>query len=291
MKSNIPVYDIGTISEFRKEEILVSKFGPYSASHHNLHYPHRHNFFHIVLFTEGAGFHTIDFERFPVTPYQIYFMIPGQVHSWDFNGYVDGYVVNFSDTFFQSFLLRPNFLEQFNFFTGSLERSVINIPVEYQNEMIGLFEEILIENDSSQKFNLDLIRILLIKSFILISRFNGEIKEDNSSSYNYTVLKNFQQLLEKHYLRLRMPKDYAEMLYITPHHLNALCQDLLGISTGEVIRNRVILEAKRLLVNLDLSISEVSYQLNFNDNSYFSKFFKKQVGMTPEEFRRKALMK
>jgi AraC-like DNA-binding protein len=55
---------------------------------------------------------------------------------------------------------------------------------------------------------------------------------------------------------------------------------------GDVIRNRVILEAKRLLVNLDLSITEISYRLNFNDNSYFTKFFKKYVGSTPEEFRK-----
>jgi AraC-like DNA-binding protein len=98
-------------------------------------------------------------------------------------------------------------------------------------------------------------------------------------------------LLERHYLKLRWPKEYAALLYITPHHLNAICREFLGVSTGEAIRNRIILEAKRLLVNIDLSISEVSYQLNFNDNSYFTKLFKKQVGSTPEEFRRKVLNK
>ena len=83
--------------------------------------------------------------------------------------------------------------------------------------------------------------------------------------------------------------EYAELLYITPNHLNALCKDHLGIPAGELIRNRIILEAKRLLINQDLSISEISYVLNFNDNSYFTKFFKKQVGVTPEEFRRKTI--
>ena len=84
-----------------------------------------------------------------------------------------------------------------------------------------------------------------------------------------------------------MPKDYASLLYITPNHLNALCKELLGESAGELIRKRIILEAKRLLVIKDYSIAEVAYELNFNDNSYFTKFFKKIEGMTPEDFRKK----
>ena len=83
-----------------------------------------------------------------------------------------------------------------------------------------------------------------------------------------------------------MPKQYAALLYITPNHLNALCNDFLGVSAGVLIRERVILEAKRLLINLDLLISEVAAKLNFDDQSYFIKFFKKHEGLTPEKFRK-----
>jgi len=65
-----------------------------------------------------------------------------------------------------------------------------------------------------------------------------------------------------------------------------LCNDVLGISAGEVIRKRIALEAKRLLVNFNLSIQEVADRLNFADNSYFTKFFKKQEGLSPEQFRK-----
>jgi AraC-like DNA-binding protein len=100
-------------------------------------------------------------------------------------------------------------------------------------------------------------------------------------------LKTFQKLIEKHFTELKLPMEYANLLYITPNHLNALCKEHLGIQAGEVIRNRIILEAKRQLINQQISITEISYSLNFKDNSYFSKFFKKQVGMTPEEFRKR----
>jgi AraC family transcriptional regulator, transcriptional activator of pobA len=62
---------------------------------------------------------------------------------------------------------------------------------------------------------------------------------------------------------------------------------VLGIPAGEVIRNRIILEAKRLLVNNDMTVLEIANYLNFADNSYFSKFFKRLEGVTPEEFRKR----
>mgnify|MGYP001608602554 CR=1 FL=1 len=88
-------------------------------------------------------------------------------------------------------------------------------------------------------------------------------------------------------MHLRLPKQYAELLYITPNHLNALCNDVLGVPAGEVIRNRIILEAKRLLINNDMTVLEIANHLNFADNSYFTKFFKKLEGITPEEFRKR----
>jgi len=103
------------------------------------------------------------------------------------------------------------------------------------------------------------------------------------------LLKNFQKLIEANYIKLKLPKDYANLLYITPNHLNAVCKDLLGMQAGEVIRNRTILEAKRLLTNAQLNITEIAFKLNFSDNSYFTKFFKKFEGITPEEFRKNIL--
>src|SRR3546814_314960 len=105
-------------------------------------------------------------------------------------------------------------------------------------------------------------------------------------SYNDVLLRNLKKRVEKHHTELRLPKDYAALLYITPNHLNAICSDLLGQSAGTVIRDRVILEAKRLLVNPELPIAAIADMLNFKDNSYFTKFFKKYTGGTPETFRK-----
>lgn len=288
-KKDIPVYTIDHLSLFRQSDIQISRFAPYLKIHKNLHLAHKHSFYHLILFTEGGGTHEIDFHRFPVKPFQIYFMIPGQVHSWSFEGHVDGYVVNFSPAFFQSFLIKPDYLEQFSFLTGVVEDSVINIPEEAQTEIKAYFESLVKESELIKPFGFDMVKAILLQMLYAIGRLNYDQHTAKSASYNYKLLRNFQKLIESHYCEMRLPKDYAEQLYITPNHLNAICNDLLGLSAGDVIRNRIMLEAKRQLINLDLSVSEVGYKLNFKDSSYFSKFFRKQAGLSPEEFRKEAL--
>ena len=127
---------------------------------------------------------------------------------------------------------------------------------------------------------------MLLRLLITIERTINTKQTDLLGSYNHTLLKNFQLLIEENYSMLRLPKEYAELLYITPNHLNAVCNDLLGISAGKLIRDRIILEAKRLLINLDLLVSEIADKLNFADQSYFIKFFKNHEGLTPEKFRK-----
>lgn len=265
---------------------MVERFSSYLKQHKDIHSPHRHNFYHMVFFTKGAGFHSIDFNEFSVEPYQIYFMIPGQVHSWNFEGEgdVDGYVVNFTTEFFQSFLLRIDYLESFSFFNGIAEDGVINLTESTKEPVQDLFEDLITESSVDNSLQKDIMKVILLRLFLLLKQQN--LKKEIFHQPSYTLLRNFQKLIEKHYTELRLPKDYADLLFVTPNHLNALCKTVTGMQAGELIRNRILLEAKRLLVNQDMSITEISNELNFNDNSYFTKFFKKQVGITPEEFRR-----
>jgi len=286
MKKAFPVYDICSLADHQHNDLLISRFAPYLQKHQNLSLPHKHTFYHVVLFTQGDGKHSIDFKYFAVKPYQIYFMAPGQVHRWDFEGPVDGYIINFSAEFFQSFLLRPDYLESLPFFTGNVEDEVINLPADIHRRTIDLFEQLITESGQTGRMGMDMIRTLMLQLFILVARQTEYNNQSTAPTYNYTLLQSFRKLTDKNFATLRLPKDYAALLYITPNHLNALCNDMLGISAGEVIRNRVILEAKRLLVNLDLNITEIANKLNFADNSYFTKFFKKYTGYTPEEFRK-----
>lgn len=286
MKKAFPVYDICSLADNQHHDLLISRFAPYLQKHHNLALPHKHSFYHLVLFTRGGGKHAIDFKQFEVKPYQVYFMAPGQVHSWSFEGPVDGYIINFSAEFFQSFLLRPDYLDGFAFFTGDVNEQVIELEAAVQQDISRLFEQLISESAQPSRLNMDMIRALMLQLFITVARQKTEGATLGVPGYNYTLLQSFRKLVDKHFATLRLPKDYAVLLYITPNHLNALCNDILGTSAGELIRDRVVLEAKRLLINHDMNINEIAGKLNFTDNSYFTKFFKKYTGQTPEDFRK-----
>lgn len=294
MKGNkkIPLINICSLQKKEdkdKDDIIIEPFGAYLERHPNLLIPHRHSFYHIVLFTSGKGFHTIDFEQFPVKKGQIYFMIPGQVHSWQFEKDVDGYVLNFSETFISSFLRNDQYTEQFPFLEAIAGNSVIDLSPAVAQEANELLKAILTEDRQKESLFKDLQKLKLLELFILINRNIVKPATELTARNNDLMIRNFRKLVAQHFTTLKLPKEYAALLYITPNHLNALCNDLLGRPAGEVIRDRILLEAKRLLINADMSISEIAWQLNFADNSYFTKFFKKQAGITPEAFRKSIL--
>ena len=287
VKAAIPVYDIVSIDQYAWKDLLIERFGGYLEKYYSdLHTSHRHSFYHLVMFTAGEGSHTIDFEKFAVEPYQVYFMIPGQVHSWHFSAGVDGYIIHFNKVLFTSFLQDSEYLHRFHFFSGNVKDCVCRIPSIHQEKIGALFEGILMLANDSIKKNLDLIRLRLLELFIRIDQFRLNKEPPDIRPQKLIVLRNFQLLVDKNFRTIKLPKEYAQLLNITPNHLNALTHELLGKTAGSVIRERILLEAKRFLTNANMSIAEIAYDLNFQDNSYFNRFFKKYEHITPDEFRK-----
>ncbi|PST82345.1 AraC family transcriptional regulator [Pedobacter yulinensis] len=286
MKVQIPNYDISYFDEYHQEGLLVSRFGSYARKHQHLHKAHRHSFYHLVFFLQAAGSHTIDFVNYPLQDGVMYFMAPGQVHSWSFDGEPEGYIVNFPADYYSRFLQNTAYLEQFGVFDADSGKQVIQVDQPMQQKLSSLFEEMLAESKEPGAFHADLVRILLMEVCIWASRLSGIVSESNPS-YGQRLLKNFRALIDRHFREQKFPHQYASQLYITPNHLNALCNELTGKSAGTLIRERCLLEAKRMLVNADTSISAIAEALAFTDQSYFGRFFKRHEGISPEKFRKK----
>lgn len=276
METAIPIVNQHHLAPVPPSGITVERLSAYLARNNNLVFPHRHDFYQCVLFTNGTGHHVIDFEQFEVSPWQIYFMTPAQIHIWSFRSDMEGYLVNFSPQSIQSALLH----HKFTFFNGRANDAVFTVDANIRRSVQDVFEQ-MIENREDPLFCDAGLQYLL---HLLASRHHAD-PPFTGPSYSVRLLVNFLALLESNYKVMRLPKDFASLLYITPNHLNALCKEHIGLSTGEIIRNRVLLEAKRLLSIRDMNVSEIADELNFRDNSYFSKFFKKIEGLSPEEFR------
>jgi AraC family transcriptional regulator, transcriptional activator of pobA len=131
---------------------------------------------------------------------------------------------------------------------------------------------------------------LLRYFLVLASRIKGSsviATPEHHSSHNSSLFLQFKNLIEEQYTSLKNVSDYAERLSVKPVLLNEISKQLSGITAGEHIRNRVILEAQRYLYNTDLSAKEIAYKLGFEDPHYFSRFFKKYTNQSPSEFSKK----
>lgn len=290
MKERIPTYGICNLLDNAAslQDVVVYDMPDFLRSHQDIIFPHRHSFYQVLYVESGAGKHIIDFETYPVKGDTLYCMAPGQVHTWLFESSIKGCLINFNETFFSSFLLNSRYLSDFPFFSGNSKYGVYHLASDVREAVMPYFEILLKEQGENSLYKNDVMRMTLLQLFLYISRrFALQFKPDSNAT-NYNIFRNFEKLVEQNYLRLKLPKDYAELLFITPNHLNALCKQVAGKSAGEMIRDRVLLEAKRNLVNCNESISQIAYKLNFEDNSYFTKFFKKYAVVTPEEFRKNA---
>lgn len=271
-----------------QSKIIADELAPYSRIHPYLNTAHKHDFYHLLLFTRGSGHHTIDFERFPVKTGQIYFMVPGQVHSWSFSEDTNGYIINFSEAVFQELLIDSQYPERFFFFKGVAKDSVLQLTEDAAEEAQELMRRITEEVKHPVDTLCDMVVALLIQLFLTVRRDTSSAGDEQPHQNQLTLL-SFRKLVDQYYTQKHLPKEYAAMLYITPNYLNGICKDMLGKPAGQVIRERILLEAKRLLVNAEMNVESIAAKLNFSDNSYFTKFFKKYTGLTPEAFRRQSL--
>ncbi|WP_413533233.1 AraC family transcriptional regulator [Empedobacter brevis] len=283
-----PTYDICNLNTEKNSNELfsVDRFRGYVDSNPHLQEVHSHNYYHLVYFTEGSGEHLIDFEKFEAKSGTMYFMKPGQVHQWYFKEEYDGFVVNFFDNFFDWIGINSSILQKFRCLQSIIVKDhVVEISNDLQEKIANYFEEMIKENHQNNQYSNLKIGFHLMNLFVDVER-SSETENIKTNEYQSVLLHNFQTLIDQNFKIKKLPKEYAELLYITPNHLNALCKDILGISAGKLIRNRVVLEAKRLLVNKEISVTEIAYLLNFQDASYFVKFFKKHTAFTPEQFRK-----
>ncbi|MFI8378335.1 helix-turn-helix domain-containing protein [Leeuwenhoekiella sp. NPDC079379] len=117
-------------------------------------------------------------------------------------------------------------------------------------------------------------------------KFRTTSEELLSNNRNLAYYQQFQELIRLHAQQLLSIKEFANALGITQTHLNRVCHNVAGKPALQVVQDFIINEAKKYLLNTSYSIAEVAYFLNFNDPAYFSRLFKKRVGVSPGEFRK-----
>jgi AraC-like DNA-binding protein len=130
-----------------------------------------------------------------------------------------------------------------------------------------------------------LLRLLFYKATRIYRRLYEEGGVQLAESEQSRIGRDFRLAVEKHFRTTTSVSDYAKYLHVTADHLGAVVRGQTGRTPGDIIRERLLLEAKRLLVHTSMNISEIAYALHFEDPAYFSRFFRRLVDKAPGDFR------
>lgn len=285
--NKLPVLNINQFKiEKGKEDLYASILSEHLVIHDAaINKPHKHDFYLIVLFTEGEGIHEIDFKTYPIKEGALFLIKPGQTHFWKFSEKVEGYIFFHSKSFYD-FHFPNKRIMNYPFFHNYLNASVLYLEKKSVVSYVQLFKNIITESTSEDLFVMQKISLLIDMLYIDTTRLLRELNDFKVESNKKRVshFNDLESLVDHHYLEQKRPKYYAEQLNVSTKHLNKIVNETIGISTSDLIQERIILEAKRLLVHGKYTSQEIAYELGFDDSSYFSRFFKKKCGVSPSEF-------
>ena len=262
----IPLHEI-------REKIIIKRIEDSISL--NFKGTHSHNFYEILYFSyaEDGLTHTIDFKEYAIKTNCIYILKPGQVYHLKHTtqkGYLIAIKPEYLNTFHHNF---DSFLQ----FTLPDQIQMDENDLETTTQLIKL-----IHTELSLKKREDLMYTLvnaLITQCIL--SFNENIRK---SGIDKRILKLIA-LIDNHYLREREITFYANQLSLSEKRLGVLTKQALNHTVKRLIQQRILLEAKRLISQGNLSFKSIAFQLGFVDASYFSRFFRKYSGYTPEQFK------
>ncbi|HEY0298918.1 MAG TPA: AraC family transcriptional regulator [Arachidicoccus sp.] len=284
MKHNsIAVYPVSVFNG-ESESFCFIELERILENHSFLGNPHRRSFYMLLFIVHGEGSLTIDETSIRLDYPKIIFIKPNSVFSMDINRMAKGAVICFTEGFF-SLRYNDNVLQQFGFIRNITVPYLRLTNSKYRRWHV-IFELIKTEISTRQKGSFQVLRSYINILLFDFDRWLYPADKEAYFSNKEEKLLQFERLLEAGYAKHKTPSFYAGQLNITCNYLNKLCKKYKGITSGELIRKRVVLEAERLLYHTAQSVSEVAYALGFDSPSYFVTFFKKSTGNTPESYRK-----
>ena len=269
---------------WRQQGILVVPFMDSVRMEPKRLQPHYHEFFQL-FFLEGRAAVMHDFVEFHVEGSSLFFMSPGQIHTANPEPGLRGTTVSFTQDFFDHHAPPPSQLFEFPYFLTDGASPWLQIPRTQASEIASLLAEMQREFDSALSGAATVLRALLHLLLVRAGRMHAECHPPRSVTRAAQVMRQFRLAVEQHFREWHQVEPYARLLEISPNHLHDLVREQSGHAAGEIIRERRLLDAKRLLLHSDLDISEIGYHLGFKDPSYFGRFFRKAACRTPAQFR------
>lgn len=270
-RSHIPGFDIFTLESL---DPSCRKCMP----------PYRQGFYQIgILSNPDNSEINVNTNQVALENLPLWFVVPGQVFSWQRGTDTTGYHIQFRKEFISKSI--PNLSEEFPFLKLS-ENSVFLLTPEEQKSLELDMERMHSVFHNPHPYQEKMLQGMLVSVLYNCKSIYERFKTTESSLSRGQVLTDrFQQLVDRLYLNSKSVGHYAEQLSVSPNYLTTTVKQITGKTAKDIIQNRLFLESKNMLAFSKLDIAEIAYQLNFQEPTHFTRFFKKYSGTTPNKFR------
>lgn len=247
---------------------------------------HEVEFFILLVVTEGQGTHTVDFIDYKLEKGSVLTIRRDQIHKFFKSDTIKGYLLLFTDAFLVSYLEKLEGQKSLQLFNELLGVPKIQLSSTDYNTVSTLINRM--ENEYFTQMDDHSLGIIRSELHILITKLFRIKSESNQIASDKKYLSefiSFQELVENNVVNTNRVKDYAEMMAISTKTLNTISKSIVNKTAKEFIDEIGTKQIKRLLINTTLSIKEIAYASGFEETTNFYKYFKRQVGTTPEQFR------
>lgn len=282
-KKPLPVFSFEPEDPARHENLRIYNFVGSLPGQSDLLIPHRKDYYLIAFVRRAAGRQWIDLTPYELKDNAVYFTSPGQIIV------KEGFEKLWSTgiAFTRSFL------------TTEQNKSLGQLPLiqnpQNAHELLLSDADVIFVEDILAKLNYEyqhpgkwertMLAAYLTLLLTYLSRLYSIQFNDSSAMGAKLLLKQYWELIDTHFMELREVGDYASLLHVSTGHLSELIKAQSGRPAIKHIHERLVLESRRLLFHTDGSLKEIAFDLGFADASYFSRFFKRETGMTPAVFR------
>ena len=281
---SIPVHEFSDQDEQLREDQRFDLFPLLVKTGKSSTEPHRHDYYELFFFTNGGGTHLVDFQELPIDACSAHIVAPQQVHHLKRSNNSVGYAIMFMESFLRNNLENRHFVSQFAYMEQEDYVPVFQFTSsEYQEieQLLGIMEA---EMKKGECTNIEILQhyqnILILKC-----RTKKTKRLFSHLSADQLLYAEFRKQVDLNYKTVKKVKDYAQLLNTTDRQLNEISHKGCGKSASTVIYERIVMEAMRLMVNTEMSVKEICYELEYDDLAHFSKFFKSQSGYSPSQFR------
>lgn len=250
--------------------------------------PHSHSYYQIIWFFKTTGTHTVDFKRYDIKENTILFITKNQIHAFDDNYDCEGWLIHFNESFFMH--TEVDIFLKYNIFKTQ-ENPCYAMETEALARGKNYIDLITEELNNRMDFGFEATVRFLLKCFLINlervhqKRANGTLLVNDGYTLKFY---QFKELLERHYQENLTVKEYADAMAISSKTLTTITKKISGHPPAELIAQRIVLQAKRLLRFTTLQVGEISFELGFEDPSYFVKYFKRHLKVSPLVFRERA---